>query len=203
MQQKVDASIGRKCTSERTHREVIFNPLFSESSRMPRKEVDVSVQSVILSLLEQERGIRLHSPYRFYPSASQKGLEIDLSFLTQEGTHPHSISTDDFVLLHFIAKAWHFLVCVTPPGIPIFPFVLLKYLSMTLTGMTNLEVEKTIFVLCYLGSLFTWIYLLSVMSGIQVGYFEVFCVMVLWQTLTVLSFLGPDPCKMEVSGFSG
>jgi len=70
--------------------------------------------------------------------------------------------------------------------------------------MTNSEVEKKdVFALCYLGSLYTWIYLLSVISGIRVGYFWVFCLMALCQTLTVLSFLGPDPCKMELSGFSG
>lgn len=75
-------------------------------------------------------------------------LCISEGVLTQEDAHPHSMSMDDFMLLHFIAKAWHFLVCVTPPGISLFPFVLLKYLSMTLTRMTNLEVEKNdIFVL--------------------------------------------------------
>lgn len=66
------------------------------------------------------------------PSVSQEDGNRDV-FLTQEGTHPHCNGTDDFMLLHFIAKAWHFPGCVTPASIPLFPFVLLQHLSMTLT----------------------------------------------------------------------
>lgn len=67
------------------------------------------------------------------PSVSQEEWETEMSFLTQEGTHPHCNSTGDFMLLHHIAKAWHFPVCVTPASIPLFPFVLLQYLSVTST----------------------------------------------------------------------
>lgn len=79
-------------------------------------------------------------------------------FSPQEGTHPHSINRDDFMLLRFIVKAWHFLACVTPPSPLIFPFVFLEHLSMTIDlDDKSWGGEKGHFVLSYLGSLYTWV----------------------------------------------
>lgn len=86
-----------------------------------------------------------------------------------------------------------------PVSPPIFPFVLLEHLSMTIDlNDKSWGGEKGHFVLSYLGSLYTWVYFFRIESGIWIEYFCC-CFLAAWfcgrPCRYLVNYLGPDPCK--------